>query len=214
MLNIGRSHAPLLRVTKRRFSDLLLFGVTLAELSILVLMTPSFTPTDWIYVSQHLLVLGIAMTRAPPEAQDRSLTTGLAVIVSYAYPYAQIIYLRWVPGEPAWPEAGFILVILAACLSLASLLTLGRGFGVRPALRRLATNGPYRIVRHPMYLAYVLADIGYNLQEWNPGTALMVFAGWASLLYRINAEERILSRDPGWGAYAAHVRYRLVPRLW
>jgi protein-S-isoprenylcysteine O-methyltransferase Ste14 len=177
-------------------------------------MTPSFTPTDWIYVSQHLLVLGIAMTRAPPEAQDRSLATGLAVIVSYAYPYAQIIYLRWVPGEPASPEGGFILVVLAACLSLASLLTLGRGFGVRPALRRLATNGPYRIVRHPMYLAYVLADIGYNLQEWNPGTALMVSAGWASLLYRISAEERILARDAGWAAYAAAVRYRLVPRLW
>jgi hypothetical protein len=25
-----------------------------------------------------------------------------------------------------------------------------------------------------MYLAYVLADIGYNLQEWNFGTALLV----------------------------------------
>ena len=44
-----------------------------------------------------------------------------------------------------------------------------------------------------MYLAYVLADIGYNLQEWNIGTALMVMAGWASLFYRIHAEERILS---------------------
>jgi len=69
-------------------------------------------------------------------------------------------------------------------------------------------------VRHPMYLAYVIADIGYNLQEWNSGTALMVIAGWASLLYRIQAEERVLSNDAGWSAYAATVRHRLFPGLW
>ena len=85
---------------------------------------------------------------------------------------------------------------------------------MRPALRGLATNGPYRFVRHPIYLAYFLADIGYNLQEWNVGTALMVLAGWISVLYRIRAEERILSSAAGWPTYTARVRYRLVPGVW
>jgi protein-S-isoprenylcysteine O-methyltransferase Ste14 len=202
------------RLSRRRISDFVLFGVTAVELTILVLLTPSFTLTDWIYISQHLMVLAIALTRAPPDAQDRSLATLLAVAVSYAYPYAQVIHLGWTQGEPAWPEGGFVLVLLAAGLSFASLLTLGRRFGVRPALRGLATNGPYRLVRHPMYLAYVLADIGYNLQEWNVGTLLMVMAGWASLLYRIRAEERVLSQDARWRVYAATVRSRLLPSLW
>jgi protein-S-isoprenylcysteine O-methyltransferase Ste14 len=113
-----------------------------------------------------------------------------------------------------WPEGGFVLVLLSACLSFASLITLGRRFGVRPALRGLATRGPYRLVRHPMYLAYVVGDIGYNFQEWNTGTALMVIAGWASLAYRIRAEERVLSQDARWRAYAATVRNRLLPGLW
>jgi protein-S-isoprenylcysteine O-methyltransferase Ste14 len=65
-----------------------------------------------------------------------------------------------------------------------------------------------------MYLAYVLADIGYNLQEWNFGTALLVMAGWASLFYRIRAEERILSQNAGWSTYVALVRYRLLPGIW
>jgi protein-S-isoprenylcysteine O-methyltransferase Ste14 len=65
-----------------------------------------------------------------------------------------------------------------------------------------------------MYLAYVIADIGYNLEEWNFGTVLLVLAGWASLLYRMRAEERILSQDAGWSAYAASVRYRLLPGIW
>ena len=188
--------------------------VTSAELVLLFFLTSTFTVADWIYVSQHLMVLGIALTRPPPEVQDRSLLSSTAVIVAYAYPYAQVAYLRWVPGNPVWPVGGLMLVMLAAFLSFVSYLSLGRWFGVWPALRGLATRGPYRFVRHPMYLAYVLADIGYNLQEWNMGTALLVMVGWASLLYRIRAEERILSQDAGWSTYAAVVRYRLFPGLW
>ena len=197
-----------------RLGDLVLFGVTVVELALLVVLTPTFTITDWIYVVQHLMVLVIALTRPVPDAQDRSLASSAAVVVAYAYPYGQLVYLRWVPGESAWPTGGLVLVTLAACLSCASLATLGRWFGVRPALRGLATHGPYRLVRHPIYLAYFLADIGYNMQEWNVGTALMVLAGWLSVLYRIRAEERILSSAPGWPTYTARVRFRLVPGLW
>jgi len=201
-------------ISGRRFADFLLFSVTSAELALLFFLTPTFTIVDWIYVSQHILVLGIALTRRPPEVQDHSLPSNASVVIAYAYPYAQVLYLRWVPGHLAWPAGGLVLVTLAACLSLASLLSLGRRFGVRPALRGLATRGPYRLVRHPMYLSYMIADIGYNIQEWNFGTALMVMAGWASLLYRIFAEERILSHNAGWSAYVSLVRYRIIPGLW
>jgi protein-S-isoprenylcysteine O-methyltransferase Ste14 len=201
-------------ISRRRLGDFILFGVTSAELVLLSFLTSTFTIADWIYVSQHLLVLGIALTRPPPEIQDRSLLSSIAVVVSYAYPYAQVVYLRSVSGNPAWPAGGLVLVTLAACLGFASLLSLGRRFGVWPALRGLATRGPYRLVRHPMYLAYVLADFGFNLQEWNFGTVLLVMLGWASLFYRIRAEERILSQDAGWSAYVALVRHRLFPGLW
>ncbi len=198
----------------RRLADFLLFGVTVTELAILVTLTPNFELVDWIYVLQHVLVLGIAVTRPAPKIQDRTLGSAVAVAVAYGYSYAQVIYLNWAPGEPAFPTLGLVMVIVAAGLSLASLIALGRMFGVRPALRTLITRGPYKIVRHPMYLAYVIGDIGYNLQEWNFGTVLLALAGWASLIYRIHAEERVLSKDPGWSQYAATVRYRLIPGIW
>jgi len=201
-------------ISGRRLGDFLLFGVTSVEFVLLFFLTPFFTIVDWIYVLQHLLVLGIALTRRPPEVQDHSLRSSAAVVIAYAYPYAQVVYLQWVPGEPAWPLGGLVLVTLAAFLSIASLLSLGRRFGVFPALRGLMTKGPYRLVRHPMYLAYVIADIGYNVQEWNVGTALLVMAGWIALAYRIHAEERVLSQDAGWSNYIASVRHRLIPGLW
>jgi len=198
----------------RRFSDLLLFCVTSTELVILFFLTSTFTITDWIYVLQHFIVLGIALTRPQAKLRDYSLASSMAVVVAYAYPYAQVIYLRWSPGHVASPAAGLVLVTLAAALSLVSLLTMGRRFGVRPALRGLVTSGPYRFVRHPMYLSYIVADVGYNLQEWNFVTLLLVLVGWMSLVYRIQAEERVLSRHAEWPAYVVLVRYRLFPCFW
>ena len=199
---------------RQRFADVLLFSVTLAELAILVPFVPSFTLVDWIYVSQHLLVLGISFTRPVPQAQDYSLPSSAAGIVAMAYPYAQVALLKSIPGHPTWPTGGLVLVTISAFLSLASLLSLGRSFGILPAWRRLVTKGPYHLVRHPMYLSYLLSDVGYNLQEWNYGTLLVVLVGWTSLIYRILAEERVLSHDAGWPAYVASVPYRLLPGLW
>src|SRR3954449_12836169 len=170
---------------RRRFSDLLLFGVTAIELWLLFKLTPTFTLTDWIYVSSNVLVLVIALSRRPAQEQDRSIAAAAAVIVSYGYPYAQVAVLRWFPGTVVWPAGGLVLVIVGACGSLAGLLSLGRYFGVRPALRGVATRGMYRVVRHPLYLSYVLADIGLNLQEWNYATIILVAAGWAAMIYRI-----------------------------
>ena len=90
-------------ISRRKPGDFLLFGVTLAELVLLFFLTSTFTIADWIYVSQHLLVLGIALVRPLPEAKDHSLLASTSVVVAYAYPYAQVAYLRWVPGNPAWP---------------------------------------------------------------------------------------------------------------
>src|SRR6516165_989653 len=93
---------------RRRFADVLLFSVTLVELAILVPYLPTFTIVDWIYVSQHLLVLGIAFTRPLPKTQDYSVPSTAASIVSMTYPYAQVACLRWIPGHPAWPTGGLV----------------------------------------------------------------------------------------------------------
>jgi len=198
----------------RRFADLLLFCVTATEFVLLFILTPTFTIADWVYVLQHLIVLGIALTRPAPGMRDYSIPSSIAVSVAYLYPYAQVIWLRWSPGNEASPATGLALILLAAGLNLVSLLTMGRLFGVRPALRGLVTRGPYKLVRHPIYLSYVIADIGYNLQEWNSGTIALVLVGWASLVYRIKAEERLLSHHSGWQTYAASVRSRLLPGVW
>jgi protein-S-isoprenylcysteine O-methyltransferase Ste14 len=213
-LDIQSHLIELASILERRFPDLLLFCVTAAALVGLFLLTPAFGIVGWIYVLQHLMVLGFALTRSEPLMTDYSVPSNIAVGVAYVCPYAQVICLYWWPGKVAWPEGGLVLVTLAAVFSVVCLLTLGKRFGVRPALRGLVTRGPYRVVRHPLYLSYVIAAIGFNLQVWNVATLLLVLLGWACMVYRIRAEERVLSRDPGWLAYVGLIRYRLIPGLW
>jgi protein-S-isoprenylcysteine O-methyltransferase Ste14 len=210
----GPERGDSFKIFGRRLGDLLLFAVTLTELVILILLTPTLAVTDWIYVLQHFLVLAIGLARPEPLVCDNSIASSLAVAVSYTYPYAQVIDLRWYPGNVTSPVVGLVLVTIAAFLSLVSLFTIGKFFGIRPALRGLTTKGPYKFVRHPIYLSYVVADIGYNLQEWSVVTLLLVFVGWASLVYRIYAEERVLSEHREWQNYIASVRSRLLPGVW
>src|SRR5678815_1631924 len=209
---MGGGHA--VAVSPRRWSDVLLFSVTAVELGVLLVLTPALALPDWIYVLQHVMVLVIALTRRSPAVTDHSFGVSTAVAVSYAYPYAQVIYLQRVAGWSLWPNGGMVLITCGALLSIVSLWTLGRRFGIRPALRGLTVDGPYRFVRHPMYLSYVLGDIGYNVQEGSLGTVALVIIGWIAMIYRIESEERVMAHHPDWAAYTNIVRYRLLPGIW
>ena len=116
------------------------------------------------------------------------------------------------PGQThLWDKVAIVLTIIGLLTQLISKFTLGRRFGVVAANRGLCMSGPYRIVRHPIYMGYVLLHAGFfllNPTVWN----LCVFATlYAIQIPRILAEERLLGQDPEYQEYMQKVRSRLVP---
>jgi protein-S-isoprenylcysteine O-methyltransferase Ste14 len=96
---------------------------------------------------------------------------------------------------------------------LVSVLALGRCFGILPEARGLVRRGPYRFVRHPVYLGELGAVVGFVIGApslWN----LLVLAGfYAAQSVRMRLEEKaLLSEFPDYADYAA-VTPRLVPVL-
>jgi len=81
--------------------------------------------------------------------------------------------------------------------------------------QRVISTGPYGIVRHPMYAGATLYMIGMPLLlgSWLGLLVLPLIVG--ALSVRIFIEEDALRKGlPGYGDYAARVRYRLIPGVW
>jgi protein-S-isoprenylcysteine O-methyltransferase Ste14 len=102
------------------------------------------------------------------------------------------------------------VVTLGTLFTIWSLATLGRCFGLFPEVRGLVLRGPYRLVRHPVYLGELISAVGLLLAKPHP-VVWAVFTVFVALQYlRTIYEERALAMVfPG--EYSAFQRQ--VPRL-
>jgi protein-S-isoprenylcysteine O-methyltransferase Ste14 len=107
--------------------------------------------------------------------------------------------------------AGDAVAVSGCVWLLVSVLALGRCFGVLPEARGFVRRGPYRLVRHPVYLGEIVAIAGLVLAApgvWNVAV-LALFV--AAQILRIHLEERALALAfPEYGIYADSTS-RLLP---
>jgi len=112
------------------------------------------------------------------------------------------------------PLLAALFMIGGIALQIFAKLALRFSFGVAPANRGLIVSGPYRFVRHPIYLAYFMSEVGFLLLNPTLWNLSLYVISLALQLARIQAEERLLSRDPAFAAFRDKVRFRLLPGLW
>jgi protein-S-isoprenylcysteine O-methyltransferase Ste14 len=80
---------------------------------------------------------------------------------------------------------------------------------------RVVTSGPYALVRHPGYAAALLMLPSAALTLGSHWSALPLAVVALLIVRRAAIEDAFLLRElDGYSAYAARVRYRLVPFLW
>jgi len=133
-----------------------------------------------------------------------------ATVISSSFP-------NWVGNSIGAQAGGGVLVAAGAVLIVSSGVAMGRSLAVGPrppAGGTLVTHGPYRLVRHPIYLGAILFFAGGSLLfNW---AGLLLTAGLAVLwATQARAEERyLIDTFPEYAAYRSRVRYRLVPFLY
>ena len=108
-------------------------------------------------------------------------------------------------------EIASTIMIAGMIIQISAKAVLCRSFGLIPANRGIKTGGPYRVVRHPMYAGYTLTHIGFLLGFPSLQNSLLYLATFLIEIARLFREEFILNQDPLYHAYAARVRYRLLP---
>ena len=115
-------------------------------------------------------------------------------------------------GQPLVVDAvSATLMSAGALVALAAKLSLNRRFGLAPANRGVQRAWAYSIVRHPMYAGYIVVQLGFILANPTPRNLAIYAIAWSVQVARIVREERWLMSDPEYQAYAATVRFRLVP---
>ncbi len=123
--------------------------------------------------------------------------------------------LPLLPQTKASPALQIISIVLVACgfsLSIWVLRWLGRSLSVTAQARRLIIEGPYAIVRHPLYLTEEIAVIGLILSHFSLEAILLGAVQWAFQLRRMTNEERVLRSTFSEYAHYAIKTPKLIPR--
>jgi len=173
-----------------------------------------------VLLAGHVIFLSAAALRILRGQRAHQLVAEAPVWVQYYPP------LVWLPFLVAYVQpfpveltegiryAGIAIAVVAALFAAWAMWSLGRSYGIRMDVfegHTLKTDGPYAVVRHPMYLGIVLFHIGASLALQSPlllaATALFVVPFTA---IRIVAEEKVLRHAFG----ERYVRYaERVPAL-
>src|SRR3989338_6377113 len=83
-------------------------------------------------------------------------------IIAFAGTFAILFYR---PSAGAETLIGEIIVIIGALVLLYSLLSLNTSFGIIPANRGIKTHGMYHLVRHPIYMSYIIFYMAYCINN-------------------------------------------------
>jgi protein-S-isoprenylcysteine O-methyltransferase Ste14 len=160
----------------------------------------------------NLLAAYSFWTRDPPKESTRR---GELVIptISFLLPFAvtnSVLFLPIAYGSPY----GFAIAVPGIILSVHSFLKLRRSFSIMPAVRRVVDTGPYRFIRHPLYLGEFIFLTGMMVLAFNVFSLILLSLSLIFLLMRIGIEERKLAKHLEYAQYMKSVKYRFFPGLY
>lgn len=142
----------------------------------------------------------------PPSTAMRALGA-----FSPAAHHALLSALRPLAGGSE--TTGLALMAGGEALAVVGMLWLGRSFSLFAEVRELVTAGPYRFVRHPLYVGEIVSVWGYALLWSSPWTLCVAALVSVLQVWRARVEESKLARHlPGYAAYRARTGF-LLPRL-
>jgi protein-S-isoprenylcysteine O-methyltransferase Ste14 len=148
-----------------------------------------------------------------PAREPTYLSEVLVPSVSLVMPFL-VLNQGLVFGIPYSVPVLFPIALIGTVLAFASLLYLKRSFAVLPTVRGVVIGGPYRIIRHPLYLGEALYVFGVMMIGFSAVSLLLFAITMVLMLVRIDMEERKMSTQAGYRGYSLRVRYRLVPYIY
>jgi protein-S-isoprenylcysteine O-methyltransferase Ste14 len=162
---------------------------------------------------RNTLLALLFLNRRPAERVSSHPIEWVVAIIGTFIGFAYIT-----PPPTEWPFWWKVIAVaimgIGPATAVLAVASLGRSFGIVPADRGIRTSGLYRIVRHPIYGAYIVSDVAFLMRTfcWHNVGIFVVFV--LSQALRAVYEERFLAQNPAYRAYQERVRYRFIPGLY
>jgi protein-S-isoprenylcysteine O-methyltransferase Ste14 len=167
-------------------------------------------------LSYIALVVVLTLARRRPLVKLRGLAPRAAALAASCLLPIALGALQKPRPAPAREALGAVLILAGMTVAVWTLGWLGRSFSVMPEARRLVTGGPYRWVRHPLYLGEAVQSLGVLALFPSLVVLFLVAAQLALQAWRIRFEERALREGfpEEFDRFAARTRARLLPGIW
>ncbi len=189
---------------------------------IYIVIAIGFSCSYLIYLKKQDPALLKARTKSKPtESWDKIVTTlaSICMIALYIIPGLDAVRFRWSNIPLVINIIGYIGMMIA--LFLFFLVSRENTFlstiveVQKERDHRVITTGPYRLVRHPMYLAVIILYICHCF-ALGSFLALIPCSGLViAITVRTYFEDRMLHQQlEGYSEYAQITRYRLLPGIW
>ncbi|MBV9904257.1 MAG: isoprenylcysteine carboxylmethyltransferase family protein [Alphaproteobacteria bacterium] len=144
-----------------------------------------------------------SVVRMTPAARSRGIVPRLVAIAG-GFLTSGLLVLPTVKLSLPVQIVSNVLVFGGAMAAVFVLNRLGRSFSIMPEARKLVTAGPYKYVRHPLYVVEMISVLGTAMQFIQPW-ALLLWAAAVVLEYiRTHYEEQVLE-----GQFPEYADYRL-----
>jgi protein-S-isoprenylcysteine O-methyltransferase Ste14 len=163
--------------------------------------------TGLLLLVSEALVVALTVIRRSATTVDRTWKARiLTTFATFAPPLAR-------PGSVALLGETYTIAIAGIGLIIVVLgkLSLGRSFGLVPANRGIVSTGMYRVVRHPIYLGYLITHAGFVLANPTMWNLPLLLVADVALLFRAVCEEQTLARDDAYRDYMTRVQWRVIP---
>ena len=159
--------------------------------------------------------------RGDQRPRDRAIAAVLFAFCSLWFVFIALDARRFTWSQvPLWGEVlgallvvwsfwGWVLVLRANSFAATNIRVQGE------RNQTVISTGPYAIVRHPMYACVLPFAVGTSLLLGSLWGLFGILPLSVILAARSVSEEAVLREGlPGYSAYAAKVRFRLVPGIW
>ena len=167
--------------------------------------------TDLLLLVGEGLVVVLILLRRNASIVDRRAIVRVVTAASMASPFL----VRPGPVGGLLPEnVAALVAAIGLIVVVAGKISLGYSFGLLPANRGLVDYGVYRIVRHPIYLGYLITHASFLRSHPSVWNVVVMGGGDLALIVRAFFEEQILTRDAAYKRYCATVKWRLVPGVY